>query len=36
MEDSNQDMPKIIKFLQDDGYEFKNIDYKNTKRTQDS
>jgi hypothetical protein len=27
MEDSNQDMPKIIKFLQDDGYKFKNIDY---------
>ena len=27
MEDSNQDMPKIIKFLQDDGYEFQNIDY---------
>ena len=27
MEDSNQDMPKIIKFLQDDGYEFQKIDY---------
>jgi outer membrane protein assembly factor BamA len=27
MEDSNQDMPKIIKFLQDDGYELQNIDY---------
>jgi endonuclease IV len=27
MEDSNQDMPKIIKFLKDDGYKFKKIDY---------
>jgi hypothetical protein len=27
MEPSNQDMPKIIKFLQDDGYEFQKIDY---------
>ncbi len=27
MEPSNQDMPKIIKFLQDDGYKFKKIDY---------
>jgi endonuclease IV len=27
MEDSNQDMPKIIKFLRDDGYKFKKIDY---------
>ena len=27
MEPSNQDMPKIIKFLQDDGYEFQEIDY---------
>ena len=27
MELSNQDMPKIIKFLQDDGYEFQKIDY---------
>ena len=27
MEPDNQDMPKIIKFLQDDGYEFQNIDF---------
>ena len=27
MEPSNQDMPKIIKFLQNDGYEFQKIDY---------
>jgi hypothetical protein len=27
MEPSNQDMPKMIKFLQDNGYEFQNIDY---------
>jgi hypothetical protein len=27
MEPSNQDMPKIIKFLQDDGYKFQKIDY---------
>ena len=27
MQPSNQDMPKIIKFLQDDGYEFQEIDY---------
>jgi hypothetical protein len=27
MEPPNQDMPKMIKFLQDNGYEFRNIDY---------
>jgi hypothetical protein len=27
MEPSNQDMPKMIKFLQDNGYEFQNIVY---------
>ena len=27
MEHYNQDMPKMIKFLQDNGYEFQNIDY---------
>jgi len=27
MEPSNQDMPKIIKFLKDDGYEFQKIDF---------
>ena len=27
MEDSNQDMPKIINFLKNDGYKFKKIDY---------
>ena len=27
MEDSNQDMPKIINFLKNDGYKFEKIDY---------
>ena len=27
MEPDNQDMPKLIRFLQDDGYKFQKIDY---------